>query len=77
MGFDIKKGKPKAIIKADNLQQIIEYVFVNQMCKSDVVLRLCKHCQNAFFAEHKRMEFCSPQCRNQFNVYKARGKKGG
>lgn len=38
-------------------------------------LRMCKKCEKAFFAEHGREEFCSPQCRNQYNVYKSRAKK--
>lgn len=38
-------------------------------------LRICKHCGNVFWSNDIRSEFCSPQCRNQFNVYKSRAKK--
>ena len=38
-------------------------------------IRQCKHCGKIFYREDLRMEFCSPQCRNRFNVYKSR-KKG-
>ncbi|MCL2853968.1 MAG: hypothetical protein FWE20_13260 [Defluviitaleaceae bacterium] len=37
-------------------------------------LRCCKHCQSAFAAGHPSAVFCSPRCKNQFNVYKNRGK---
>ena len=38
-------------------------------------LRICKHCQKAFVAGHPNAAFCSPRCKNQYNVYKSRGKK--
>jgi len=37
-------------------------------------LRICKHCGKAFIMKNPRAEFCSVQCRNQFNVYKSRRK---
>ena len=38
-------------------------------------LRICKHCNNAFVAERTNAVFCSPRCKNQYNVYKSREKK--
>jgi hypothetical protein len=38
-------------------------------------LRICKHCDKAFVAERPNAVFCSPRCKNQYNVYKSRGKK--
>lgn len=38
-------------------------------------LRICKHCNKAFMAGHPNAAFCSPKCKNQYNVYKSRGKK--
>lgn len=38
-------------------------------------LRLCKHCQKVFIAGHPNAAFCSPRCKNQYNVYKSRAKK--
>ena len=35
-------------------------------------LRSCKHCTKAFVAAHPNTLFCSPQCKNQHNVYKSR-----
>ena len=40
-------------------------------------MRLCKRCKKAFIASRKGNEFCGPQCKNQFNVYKSREKKKG
>ncbi|MCD7735339.1 MAG: hypothetical protein LUH48_09495 [Clostridiales bacterium] len=37
-------------------------------------LRLCKHCMKAFVASRPSAVFCSPQCKNQYNVYKSRAK---
>ncbi len=38
-------------------------------------LRVCKHCDKAFVAERPNAVFCSPRCKNQYNVYKSREKK--
>ena len=38
-------------------------------------LRICKHCNKAFVAERTNAVFCSPRCKNQYNVYKSREKK--
>jgi hypothetical protein len=38
-------------------------------------LRLCRHCDKVFIARHPNVAFCSPQCKNQHNVYKSRAKK--
>jgi predicted nucleic acid-binding Zn ribbon protein len=38
-------------------------------------LRCCRHCQKAFAANHPNAVFCSPRCKNQYNVYKGRAKK--
>ena len=38
-------------------------------------LKLCKHCGKIFVASRSNVQFCSPQCKNQHNVYKCRTKK--
>lgn len=38
-------------------------------------LRCCKHCQKVFMAGHPNAVFCSPRCKNQYNVYKNRANK--
>jgi hypothetical protein len=40
-------------------------------------LRCCRHCQSVFMAGHPNAAFCSPRCKNQYNVYKGRAKKKG
>jgi hypothetical protein len=35
-------------------------------------IKLYKHCGNAFVASRKGNDFCSPQFKNQYNVYKSR-----
>ena len=37
-------------------------------------LRLCKHCQKVFMSSRANAAFCSARCKNQYNVYKSRGK---
>ena len=37
-------------------------------------LRLCKHCQKVFMSSRANAVFCSARCKNQYNVYKSRGK---
>ena len=38
-------------------------------------LRLCKHCQKVFMSSRANAVFCSARCKNQYNVYKSRGKQ--
>ncbi len=37
-------------------------------------LRLCKHCAKVFVASRPSNQFCSPECKNRYNVYKSRKK---
>ena len=37
-------------------------------------VKMCKHCGKPFSSENLKAEYCSPQCRNQANVYKSRAK---
>lgn len=41
---------------------------------SEKLIRLCKHCTKAFGASRLSVVFCSPQCKNMYNVYKSRAK---
>ena len=58
------KNKPQAVM-----------MFSFMLTDDDSSLKLCKHCGKAFAAARSNMEFCSPQCKNQYNVYKSRSKK--
>ncbi|NCB34911.1 MAG: hypothetical protein EOM58_02580 [Clostridia bacterium] len=37
-------------------------------------IRMCKRCSKAFVASRPAAVFCSPRCKNQYNVYKSRAK---
>ena len=39
-------------------------------------MRVCKKCSKFFVASRPSAVFCSPRCKNQYNVYKNRAKKG-
>ena len=38
-------------------------------------LKACKHCNRILIAGRLNAEFCSPQCKNCYNVYKSRGRE--
>ena len=52
----------------------IQMMFSFLLVDEDRPLRLCKHCQKAFLSNRPNAVFCSPRCKNQYNVYKSRGK---
>ncbi len=58
----------------------IQMMFSFMMVDAARPLRMCKHCNKVFLSNRANAVFCSPQCKNQYNVYKSRGKnkdKGG
>lgn len=57
-----------------SLKAVIDFEFVKAVTDERKPLRYCKHCGKIFYAGDVRSEFCSPRCRNQFNVYKSRAK---
>lgn len=57
-----------------SLKSVIDYLYAKAMTDERKPLRYCKHCGKIFYAKDMRSEFCSPRCRNQFNVYKSRAK---
>ena len=69
----------EAIIVWDfnSLLLCIQMIFSFMLTDDDSSLKVCKHCGKAFAATRSNMEFCSPQCKNQYNVYKSRSKKNG
>ena len=52
----------------------IQMMFSFMLVDSDQPLRLCKHCQKVFLGNRSNAAFCSPRCKNQYNVYKSREK---
>ena len=55
----------------------IQMMFSFMLVDEEHPLRLCKNCQKAFLGSHVNTTFCSPQCKNQYNVHKSREKAKG
>lgn len=49
-------------------------MFSFMLTDSENPIRLCRHCTKAFVASRPSAVFCSPQCKNKYNVYKSRAK---
>lgn len=67
-------GKPTLVWDFAALKTVLETVYAFMVSDAGAPLRICKHCGKVFYATHGRMELCSGRCRNQYNVYKSRGK---
>ena len=53
----------------------VQMMFSFMLTDDKRLLRICKHCNKAYMAGHPNAAFCSPKCKNQYNVYKTRAKK--
>lgn len=49
-------------------------MFSFMLADKDNPLKMCKHCSKVFKASRPEAVFCSPQCKNRYNVYKSRAK---
>lgn len=67
--------KPSIIWDFNSLIQMVQMMFSFVLTDEDSPLRLCKNCGEAYIASRKGTEFCSPKCKNQYNVNKSRKKK--
>ena len=54
----------------ENIENIVTINETNERKE----VKMCKHCGKPFSSENLKSEYCSPQCRNQANVYKSRAK---
>ena len=68
-------NKPTIVWDFHSLMLGIQMMFSFMLTDDEKPLRCCKHCTKAFAATHPNAAFCSPRCKNQYNVYKSRGKK--
>ena len=68
---------PTLVWDFHSLQLQIQMMFSFMITDEHASIKVCKHCAKAFSANRPNMEFCSPQCKNQYNVYKSRKKAGG
>jgi hypothetical protein len=73
--ISLYRDKPRIVWEFHSLLRGIQMMFSFALTDEARPLRLCKHCTMAFAAGHPNAEFCDPKCKNQYNVYKSRGKK--
>ena len=52
----------------------IQMIFSFMLTDKEHPIRLCKNCTRAFIASRPAAAFCSPQCKNRYNVRKSRAK---
>jgi len=67
--------KPTIIWDFHSLLLGIQMMFSFMLTDEAKPLRVCRHCDKVFVAGHPNAVFCSPRCKNQYNVYKSRAKK--
>ena len=67
--------KPTIVWDFHSLLLAIQMMFSFMITDGNSTLKLCKHCGKIFVASRSNVQFCSPQCKNQHNVYKCRAKK--
>ncbi len=67
--------KPTLVWDFHSLLLGIQMMFTFMLTDEEKPLRLCKQCMKAFIASRPSAVFCSPRCKNQYNVYKNRAKK--
>ena len=74
--YNISAGdRPEICWEFASLKAMIDLYIVGSITDTAAPIRECKHCGKVFYAENARLEFCSSQCRNKFNVYKFRRKE--
>jgi len=66
--------KPTLIWDFHSLLLALQMMFSYMLTDDEKPLRSCRHCTKAFLAGHSQSAFCSPQCKNKYNVYKSRFK---
>ncbi|WP_230398141.1 hypothetical protein [Novisyntrophococcus fermenticellae] len=67
--------RPTIVWDFHSLLLQIQMMFSFMLTDEKSSIKVCKHCGKAFIASRPNAEFCSPQCKNQYNVYKSRSKK--
>ena len=69
-----KEDKPVIEWNFNSLKLAIDTMFALNESSERKTVKMCKHCGKPFSSENLKAEYCSPQCRNQANVYKSRAK---
>lgn len=66
--------KPTIVWDFHSLLLEIQIMFSFMLTNGKNPLKICKHCSKVFKATRPKAVFCSPQCKNRYNVYKSRAK---
>ena len=69
-----KEDKPVIEWNFNSLKLAIDTMFALNETSERKTVKMCKHCGKPFSSENLKAEYCSPQCRNQANVYKSGAK---
>ena len=69
-----KEDKPVLEWNLNSLKLAIDTMFALNETTERKTVKMCKHCGKPFASQNLKAEYCSPQCRNQANVYKSRAK---
>ena len=67
--------KPTIVWDFHSLMLGVQMMFSFMLTDQDKPIRICKHCSEVFVASRPSAIFCSPQCKNKYNVYKSRTKE--
>jgi len=57
-----------------SLKAVVDMALAQCVTAGEKPLKICKKCTVVYYNENARSEFCSGRCRNQWNVYKSRGR---
>lgn len=60
--------------QTQGLSSAIELAYTLLLCSDEKAIGICKHCGMPYYSKNPKTEFCSPSCRNRYNVYKSRAK---
>ena len=66
--------KPTIVWDFHSLLLGIQMMFSVMLTDDHQPIRICKKCAKVFRASRPSAVFCSPRCKNQYNVYKSRNK---
>ena len=69
-----KEDKPVLEWDFNSLKLAIDTMFALNETTERKTVKMCKHCGKPFASQNLKAEYCSPQCRNQANVYKSRAR---
>jgi hypothetical protein len=67
--------KPTLVWDFHSLLQTIQIIFSFALTDGERPIRICKNCSKAFLAQDARSLYCSPACKNKYNVGKSRNKR--